>query len=184
LFVAFVAASAFGAGREAVPLEAKGFQLGGSRAQLQERFPFLRCDADTCSYYLTTCDIEKQRRCGALADDFMIGEIPISWLVTLKDDRVTQIVFIAGAMNFDDLMLALVAKFGKPTRSTVGVVQNGFGAKFDSRTVTWNRGGGQVLAVQRFGNLAQSAVMFLTPEAAKQQTLDALRRASKAASGL
>ena len=106
LLMALIAASAFGAGREAAPLEVKGFPLGGTKAQLLERFPFLECHGDSCDYTLTTCDIEKNRRCDGLADDYRAGDIPITWLATVRDDRVTQIAFVVGAMNFDELVLA------------------------------------------------------------------------------
>jgi hypothetical protein len=113
-----------------------------------------------------------------------VGDIPITWLVTTKDDRVTQIAFVVGAMNFDELVLALVAKFGKPTTSKTAVVQNAFGAKFDDHTLTWKRTDGEVQAMQHIGSLTRSAVSFSTFEGARQAALDALRRASKAASGL
>jgi hypothetical protein len=123
------------------------------------------------------------RRC-PVADDYKVGDVPITWHVSLKDERVTRITFVAGSVNFEELLGALVSKFGKPAISRSAVTQNAFGAKFDNRTAIWKRGGNQILAMQRFTNLNTSAVIFSTPDAVKQDALDELRRESKAASGL
>jgi hypothetical protein len=81
-------------------------------------------------------------------------------------------------------VLALVAKFGEPTKSITGAVQNAFGAKFDDRHDHLEAQRRRSASHATLRDLKRSAVSFSTPEGARQAALDALRRASKAPSGL
>ena|SRR5437016_3489340 len=65
--------------------------------------------------------------------------------------------------NFDGTVKALIAKFGKPTTDTTGVVQNAMGASFANRDLTWKSPTASLNVQQRQMRVAQSLVLLADP---------------------
>ncbi|HTJ78635.1 MAG TPA: hypothetical protein VL357_06530 [Rariglobus sp.] len=75
-------------------------------------------------------------------------------------------------IEFTTLKAALVEKYGPPTTETVNVMENGFGAKFDSHTITWKMDNGRIRLEEyyRTTETSQLTWMLNTPWPKKDAT--------------
>jgi hypothetical protein len=86
---------------------------------------------------------------------------------TVLNKRLAGLVIeTSGFKDIKDVFPQLVAKFGEPTTKQVGVLQNGFGAKFPSMIATWKRRDVTVTYDSHpFPDVDDGHVTIYTPEA-------------------
>jgi hypothetical protein len=133
------ASSAFA---QSSPLEFKGVSLGATRAELLEKFPAFRCDADMC---IATLSVANQTNG---LEDFG-GVRPTGYLVNLDGDKVAAVSIIFDSDMYPLLLAALSEKYGKPTSTQIKAVTNHAGAKFKSRSARWVRKDGNASLTER-----------------------------------
>jgi len=81
---------------------------------------------------------------------------------------ITRVYVTFGAYSFDTVEQALREKFGKPTRITIGAVQNAMGAVFESRNLRWQGPDGRYISLEEYaGSLDESSLYFGSAEDTK-----------------
>lgn len=132
-------------------LELKGQRIGDHRSKLAS--------------YGWTCDTGKngnQEIC--YSNPGTVGGVPCSFLsVTYFDGQLHNIVAFVEHKDFNQLKVAMIAKFGEP-KLTVSEYQNAMGSKFTGATLEWPRSGGNVALIERASKLTQSAVIVQSKE--------------------
>lgn len=81
-------------------------------------------------------------------------------MVAFYSGRVASAVVNFDANAWSDVRAALLTKFGAPTTSETGTVQNAMGAEFDTETLTWTAGDLTLVAKKRAGKLTESSVQI------------------------
>lgn len=124
------------------PLTIKGLALGISSSDLLRQFPELKCDGNVCQGPERAC-IKKAEQWyldQECAERYRYGGIePLNYDVTLENDRVMVVVIKIRSSDFETLVEAMRARFGKATHDDKSVLQNAMGAKFDNRALVWTR---------------------------------------------
>jgi hypothetical protein len=105
--------------------------------------------------------------CACVFDD-TIGGTHAQFFVHFRHGKVEQISLgEIQADDFDKAVGALKSKFGNPTASRAGTVQNGFGASFDDRIYIWTALGWHLQAHKRAGSVNRSTIDLFTSSAWK-----------------
>jgi hypothetical protein len=69
-----------------------------------------------------------------------IANHEIKQMYLIFDDGILQSIDISISNDyFEDVAVAMVSKYGKPTKQTVNKLQNALGAKFNSRALYWEK---------------------------------------------
>lgn len=64
---------------------------------------------------------------------------------------------------YDDILAALIEKFGKPTSTSNSKVHNSFGATFDQIVTTWKNDTGDFIRLERYGStVIEGSVSFIS----------------------
>jgi hypothetical protein len=143
LFASLVAASV----AHAAPLELKGIRLGMTTAELNHAF---RAGVNTLG-------IPNPGGLTCWAPEFCtvnigtLAGIKVMMQVSLVDG-VVEDAYASNLLrgDFDTVVEALKAKYGDPTKSTAGTVQNRMGGVFDNPTFEWDMPEGILLAAKHF----------------------------------
>lgn len=92
-----------------------------------------------------------------------IANSNIQQLILKFDDTKTlaSMTIIIQSSGFDRAAKAMVQKYGKPKSAKVEALQNGYGAKFNSRKLEWDRNGVYIFASE-FSDANTSLIMFAT----------------------
>jgi hypothetical protein len=93
-----------------------------------------------------------------------IGRAPATMNLVINSRGVVQRIDLALAPDaFNEVVLELIRKFGKPTRTSQSVIQNGRGAKYAQTVHLWaDKNGAQVLYMKYGGTLDRSRLYFST----------------------
>lgn len=85
---------------------------------------------------------------------------------------VQKISFLLKPSDFELVAIELMKKFGTPTSREGGQLQNGFGAKFEQQTLTWeNEAGDKVTFIKYAGSIRTSFLIFQTRQDLAEQLL-------------
>lgn len=83
-------------------------------------------------------------------------------IVIGADGQLQRIWLTFSSLSYDEILQAMKAKFGPPTTTQNGRVQNGFGAKFSQVTSTWKRKNQSVVLHKIGGALDESSIYMGT----------------------
>lgn len=139
-----------------VPLDLKGLTPGMSFADFDAKLPAL-CEkpvksSETCGYGLTA---------NVPLLETLAEQTPESWLFLFRDGSLSSVAVLFPGKSFRAIADALVAKFGKPSKSETSEVSNRMGAKFVQIEMSWYRYD-RVLQISKIGRNVDSGVLFLT----------------------
>jgi len=76
------------------------------------------------------------------------------------DGKLYEITIFFDQADFDQVMEALKAKYGEPTRKNRQTYENAFGAKFDGDVVVWANAVSEIMIYERAGRTDQSLLIF------------------------
>jgi hypothetical protein len=125
-------------------LQIKLLTPGMALKVVQELYPFLTCgrapdksDFTECFYSPSSALSQKQKH----AELESIAENPVSiWTLTFTaTGKLSYASVLMNSDGFDDVAKALTAKFGRASASSTKNFQNGFGARFSGRTLSWKQ---------------------------------------------
>jgi hypothetical protein len=143
----------------ALALDFKGIAIGDrfDPAAIKQKFPpSARAPAGmTCT----------QTVCRGIVDaGIATGELSVS---ADPYGRVDSLSFEFPLNAFDAFAQSLAAKFGKPASSTAMQMQNGFGATFDSRKMTWLEDGHLAALDEQRERLGRNKAIFFIKRASR-----------------
>ncbi len=145
-------------------LELKGHRIGDYKANLPSQ-------AWTCKLEKTTGNEEI-----CYSNPGSIGGVPCNFLsLTYYDGTVHSIVAFVEHKGFEQLKVAMIAKFGKPNVK-VSEYQNAMGSTFSGATLEWPRDGGNLALIERASKLTQSAVIVQSNEYNALSSRTAIRK--------
>lgn len=161
-----VLATGVASAQEVSSFELKGFRLGGTEAQLRERYP--RVD---CKDYEERARALGDRRCqfyrsGSLPNDVpgdltTIAEWEVkSYSFSFIGDRLESLQARLPTAAFERLVAGLVEKYGKPSKVENTPLTTRAGVRYENQKVFWTRGD-QVLQVTRFFTDVDTAQIML-----------------------
>lgn len=160
------------------PLEIKGIRIGMSEQDVRGAWKREACqDSRDPAMGDRICFIQRPTFAGVPATGINVG---------IYDDRVES-VYVGGvsADDFDEVLSALIAKYGPPSEDVPSVVENRMGTEFDNRTVRWIDAQGTTMqAVKRGGSVDSSSVMLLSAGLESMHEARSKRKAEEAADDL
>jgi hypothetical protein len=144
-------------------LALKLFRPGQSLADIKAAFPALVCNEATntepigCRYSRTAY------RQASIEELDSIAEVtPQSWTLTFTpEEQLARVIIFLPSAAFERVRNALIAKYGKPTRSKLVDLSNGFGAKFQGQEHLWSRQD-QTLSVTEYAGHRDHSDITLT----------------------
>lgn len=157
------------------PLEFKGLHIGSTVAELLAKYPQLSCsdpkqkvvefrnDPNFLKFWERKQD-EADLFCGtvfggderdiALAET--AGHRAEAIDINFFEGRLAYAKLSLPSLAFDDLLAALTAKYGPPTRQDIKQVQNMAGAVFNNVFAYWDSNDGFISLIQYAGSLDKS----------------------------
>jgi hypothetical protein len=82
----------------------------------------------------------------------------------LADKKLKMINISFSERGFREVSEALIQKYGNPSSDKTETVQNGMGASFDNRVISWDNGASTITTSQRASKVDKSSVMFILNE--------------------
>ena len=167
LLLCAVAAFPVGAA-DGTGFDIKGVPLGATEADVVARFPSIQCRDDPTAFSERTCTVLKETYGGAES----------SLHFSLIGGKVFNMRARFDSKDFAGVVGALKERFGPTTSDTSEPVTNRAGAKFENRTLTWNRGDALAIA-RRYAGSIDGSVMFCPRQLSGSSNVDHLNSRRK-----
>lgn len=132
-------------------IDFKGVQIGASEAEVLYRLPTASCKPSGSAI--------AERVCSTFTDSF--GGARATFLFFIDGGKTSGMMVSVDEKEFDNIVRALVAKYGAATDTQAPIVENRMGAKFTNDTFTWMRGE-DVLTARRFATTLSRSSFSVT----------------------
>jgi hypothetical protein len=170
LALALLAASSITA--VSAPLEVKGVPLGATVEQLQQAIPLFKCYGATCTFdpvdaALARCGEARVDQAvlecyGRTGSEYAFGPVHgAKYSAFLKDRRVGEIRVTFPVAHSDEVVIAMIEEYGKPTDDRQVESQSRLGEKFSNRVVTWSRPDGTLTVERRSVDVDTGSATFV-----------------------
>ncbi len=155
------------------PLEFKGVPFGATEEQMRQSIPNLwmwECSDDT---------VPARRICRFAGFTYANVET-LGSTAYFDDNKLSMVGVTIPSAGFDDVVLALSDKYGKPRSVKRSKIQNRMGASFDQLETEWAPNKETIILARRYvGTVESSSILLATKRALAVDAAQAQRKRSK-----
>jgi hypothetical protein len=152
-------------------MDIKGWTLGMTTTELKAAHDDWKCRETTCSMFRPRSDMPY----GPI--------VPTSYAASVRDGKVATLVVFFKTDEFQAVTAAIESKYGKPKKTAVVTMQNRMGAKFPSRTLTWERDGALLIAMEHSA-IGSAEITLTTPAELARSDAESKAKTAEAAKKL
>ncbi|MFN7725173.1 MAG: hypothetical protein ACK5QH_08900 [Rubrivivax sp.] len=156
------------AAAQLAPLEFKGLAPGGDASQVTAH-PAWRCRAQEIDGADTVCSRQHETIAGASTEGVF---------VTAKEGTIMSVLVSFAQSDFAQVHEALVAKYGRPTKTQAELKRSRIGAQFASQVSEWRRQNVYMRAEERT-NSADVSMLFISSDLAARQSNEQRKQQSQ-----
>lgn len=160
------------ASQSAAALDVKGVKPGMTREQVRDTLGNLDCTREAES---GDCISWRRTIAGKEAESFR---------VSFSGEACSGVTVLFSADTFELVRTGLIEKFGRPTSTSTGRVQNRAGAVLPNSSATWKAGGAELTVTERYIDANTASLILTSPSALRDAQQREKARAKAAAADL
>ena len=155
------------------PLEFKGVPFGSTEEQMRQSIP---------NMWMWDCsdDTAPGRRLCVFAGFTYANAQALGSTAYFDNDKLSMVVVNIPSAGFDDAVLAISGKYGKPRSLKRSKIQNRMGANFDQVQAEWAPNNESLILARRYADtIDASSIVLATKRALAVDAAQAQRKRSK-----